>query len=107
MPIPVPGPAYTATHGSIWDYDRRVPLLFWRKGLTGFEQPSPVETVDIAPLYGAMDRRAQDLAVSPASKGRRKIVLATNVAETSITVDGVSATYATESDFCPGNTAVR
>ena len=32
--------------------------------------------VDIAPLFGAMDRRAQDLAVSPAGAGRRKVVLA-------------------------------
>jgi predicted AlkP superfamily pyrophosphatase or phosphodiesterase len=52
----VPGPivGYTATHGSPWDYDRRVPMLFWRKGLTGFEQPDPVETVDIAPTLAAL-----------------------------------------------------
>ncbi|MBV1918833.1 MAG: alkaline phosphatase family protein [Sphingomonadaceae bacterium] len=42
------------THGSPWDYDRRVPILFWRKGLTGLEQPAPVETVDIAPTLAAM-----------------------------------------------------
>ncbi len=47
------------------------------------------ETIDIAPLFGAMDRRAQDLAVSPAAKGRRKIVLATSIAETSLTIEGV------------------
>ncbi len=47
------------------------------------------ETVDIAPLFGAMDRRAQDLAVSPAAPGRRKIVLATSIAETSLTIEGV------------------
>ncbi len=45
--------------------------------------------IDIAPLYGAMDRTAQDLAVSPALKGRRKIVLATAIAETSLTIEGV------------------
>lgn len=45
--------------------------------------------VDIAPLYGAMDQRAQDLAVTPAAKGRRKIVLATSIAETSLTIEGV------------------
>ena len=45
--------------------------------------------VDIAPLYGAMDQRAQDLAVKPAANGRRKIVLATSIAETSLTIDGV------------------
>ncbi len=45
--------------------------------------------VDIAPLYGAMDARAQDLAVAPAAAGRRKIVLATSIAETSLTIEGV------------------
>lgn len=55
--VPIPDPvlgAYTATHGSVWDYDRRVPMLFWRKGLRGFEQPAPVETVDIAPTLAAV-----------------------------------------------------
>lgn len=54
VPIPKPAPGYTATHGSPWDYDRRVPMLFWRKGMAGFEQPSPVETVDIAPTLAAL-----------------------------------------------------
>ena len=45
--------------------------------------------IDIAPLYGAMEQRAQDLAVSPAAKGKRKIVLATSIAETSLTIEGV------------------
>ena len=48
-----------------------------------------IPTVDIAPLYGAMDSRAQDLAVAPAAPGRRKIVLATSIAETSLTILGV------------------
>lgn len=43
-----------ATHGSPWDYDRRVPILFWRKGMTGFEQSLPVETVDIMPSFAAL-----------------------------------------------------
>jgi ATP-dependent helicase HrpB len=45
--------------------------------------------VDVAPLHGAMDARAQDLAVAPAAAGRRKIVLATSIAETSLTIEGV------------------
>jgi ATP-dependent helicase HrpB len=45
--------------------------------------------VDLAPLYGAMDQRAQDLAVRPAARGRRKVVLATAIAETSLTIEGV------------------
>jgi len=55
VPIPEPMPgAFIATHGSAFDYDRRVPILFWRRGLAGFEQPGPVETVDIAPSLAAM-----------------------------------------------------
>jgi ATP-dependent helicase HrpB len=46
-------------------------------------------STDIAPLFGAMDQRAQDLAVQPAASGRRKIVLATSIAETSLTIEGV------------------
>jgi ATP-dependent helicase HrpB len=43
----------------------------------------------LAPLYGAMDMKAQDLALQPAPKGVRKVVLATSIAETSITIEGV------------------
>ena len=53
IPEPIPG-IYIATHGSAWDYDRRVPMLFWRRGVPGFEQPAPVETVDIAPTLAAL-----------------------------------------------------
>ncbi len=44
---------------------------------------------DIVPLYGNLDGRAQDAAIRPAPAGRRKVVLATAIAETSITIDGV------------------
>ncbi len=53
-PIPESGLGYVATHGSVWDYDRRVPMLFWRKGLAGFEQPNAVMTVDILPTLAAL-----------------------------------------------------
>jgi ATP-dependent helicase HrpB len=43
----------------------------------------------LAPLYGAMDIKAQDLALEPAPNGLRKVVLATSIAETSITIEGV------------------
>jgi ATP-dependent helicase HrpB len=46
-------------------------------------------TLDIAPLYGALDQKEQDRAVSPSPPGRRKIVLATSIAETSLTIEGV------------------
>ena len=45
--------------------------------------------IDIAPLYGAMEGRDQDLAIEPALPGRRKVVLATSIAETSLTIEGV------------------
>jgi ATP-dependent helicase HrpB len=46
--------------------------------------------VIVAPLYGAMEGVAQDTAVRPAPAGTRKVVLATSIAETSLTIDGVS-----------------
>jgi len=53
-PILKARPGYVATHGSPWNYDRRVPILFWRKGMSGFEQPNAVETVDILPTLAAL-----------------------------------------------------
>jgi ATP-dependent helicase HrpB len=43
----------------------------------------------VVPLYGLLDGKAQDAAIRPAPAGRRKVVLATSIAETSITIDGV------------------
>jgi predicted AlkP superfamily pyrophosphatase or phosphodiesterase len=43
-----------ATHGSPWNYDRKVPLLFFRPGSPGFEQSLPVETIDILPTLAAL-----------------------------------------------------
>ncbi|MBB2793250.1 ATP-dependent helicase HrpB [Rhizobium phaseoli] len=43
----------------------------------------------IAPLYGNLSQKEQDAAIRPAAAGMRKIVLATSIAETSITIDGV------------------
>lgn len=53
-PIAEPGIGYVATHGSVWDYDRRVPILFWRKNLAAFEQPNAVMTVDILPTLASL-----------------------------------------------------
>ncbi len=44
----------------------------------------------ITPLYGALPAREQDAAIRPSTPGTRKVVLATSVAETSITIDGVT-----------------
>jgi ATP-dependent helicase HrpB len=48
------------------------------------------ENIAITPLYGNLSKAAQDEAISPCPKGRRKIVLATNIAETSLTIEGIS-----------------
>lgn len=44
---------YVATHGSPWDYDRRVPILFWRKGMAAAPREEAVDTVDIMPTLAA------------------------------------------------------
>ncbi|MBV9076465.1 MAG: ATP-dependent helicase HrpB, partial [Methylobacteriaceae bacterium] len=46
-------------------------------------------TVDVAPLHGALERGEQDRAIRPSPPGRRKVVLATSIAETSLTIEGV------------------
>lgn len=71
---------YVSTHGSPWDYDRKVPILFWRKGLTPFEQSLAVETADILPTLaatigvtiptGSIDGRCLDLDEGPGSSCR-------------------------------------
>jgi ATP-dependent helicase HrpB len=45
--------------------------------------------VDVVALFGALEGREQDRAISPAPKGKRKVVLATSIAETSLTIEGV------------------
>jgi ATP-dependent helicase HrpB len=45
--------------------------------------------VDVVALYGALDASVQDRAIAPPQKGRRKVVLATSIAETSLTIEGV------------------
>ena len=47
------------------------------------------ESVDILELHGDLGSEAQDAALKPTAPGRRKLVLATNIAETSLTIDGV------------------
>jgi ATP-dependent helicase HrpB len=50
----------------------------------------PKNTV-VRPLYGAMSFAEQDAAIRPSGPGERKIVLATTIAETSLTIDGIGA----------------
>ncbi len=52
-------------------------------------ESNPGGNVQVRPLYGDLSREDQDLAIQPAAEGRRKVVLATNIAETSLTIEGI------------------
>jgi ATP-dependent helicase HrpB len=60
-----------------------------RRTETLLKELSPDPAVDIVTLYGALDAKTQDRAIAPAPPGRRKVVLATSIAETSLTIEGV------------------
>ena len=56
---------HTIGYADEWDYDRRVPLLFWRSGMAASERPEAVETTDIMPTLASViglpvDRNAID-----------------------------------------------
>ena len=53
QPIAKPS-ATVSTHGSAWDYDRRVAILFWRPAMPASQRSEPVKTVDIMPTLAAM-----------------------------------------------------
>jgi predicted AlkP superfamily pyrophosphatase or phosphodiesterase len=55
-----------AGHGTPWDYDRRVPIIFWRAGAAGQERYLPISVVDIAPTLAAV----LDLTAPHAFDGR-------------------------------------
>jgi predicted AlkP superfamily pyrophosphatase or phosphodiesterase len=52
-PIASPGSS-VASHGSPWDYDRRVPILLWRPGMPESPRDQPVGVVDLMPTLAAM-----------------------------------------------------
>ena len=53
-PIAEPQAGYVATHGTPWDYDRRVPVLFWRRGTPASASAEAIETIDLMPTLAAM-----------------------------------------------------
>lgn len=61
--------------------------------------------VRIVPLYGKLSKEAQWQAIAPAAKGTRKVVLTTNIAETSLTIEGIQlvidAGYCRRAVFLP------
>lgn len=70
---------------------------------SGFSQ----EPIHISPLYGDLSKKQQDKAICPPPPGQRKIVLATNIAETSLTIEGINVVIDSglqrESFFNPGS----
>ncbi len=66
-----------------------------------------VEQISVCPLYGELDAKSQAAAVHPPAPGQRKIVLATNIAETSLTIEGVRVVIDSglmrENRFHPGS----
>lgn len=60
-----------------------------RRTLSALEQGSLPENVELRPLFGALPWAEQNAAVAPSPPGKRKIVLATTIAETSLTIEGV------------------
>jgi ATP-dependent helicase HrpB len=62
-----------------------------RRTMSELEDRLGHREVDILPLYGSLDAADQDKAIHGAAHGRRRVVVATNVAETSVTVPGVTA----------------
>ncbi|WP_321283225.1 ATP-dependent helicase HrpB [uncultured Vibrio sp.] len=69
-------------------------LLAFLPGVAAIKQVTerlshlPTE-VEVCPLYGQLSFAEQQKAISPALKGKRKVVLATNIAETSLTIEGI------------------
>lgn len=70
-------------------------LLLFLPGVTEIYQvrdrlsEMALDSVDLCPLYGALSLQEQQKAIQPAVTGRRKVVLATNIAETSLTIEGI------------------
>jgi ATP-dependent helicase HrpB len=60
-----------------------------RRVATLLEEPPLSSNVRVLPLHGALPLEDQDLAIAASPPARRKVVLATSIAETSLTIDGV------------------
>lgn len=73
-------PGYVAGHGSVWDYDRKVPILFWWPGIAQQDRSESAMAVDIVPTLasliglsvptGEIDGHCLDLRPGPASNCR-------------------------------------
>lgn len=54
LAIAKPTAGYVSGHGSVWDYDRRVPIIFWRRPQMPAASEEEIETVDIMPTLAAL-----------------------------------------------------
>ena len=62
-----------------------------RRAIDELQARGVADEAEILPLHGSLDADAQDLALRPPASPRRRIIVATNIAETSVTVPGVTA----------------
>ena len=91
---PVANRVATAVEGAIETGDGDV-LAFLpgaeeiRRAGVALESVAARQNLAVLPLYGALPPGEQNLALRPDREGRRKVVLATNIAETSLTIEGV------------------
>jgi ATP-dependent helicase HrpB len=87
-----PAPLEEQVAGAVTKLETRGDVLVFLPGAAEIRRAMRAlqgSTSLVLPLYGDLTAAEQDLAVAPAN--RRKIILATNIAESSITIDGVSA----------------
>jgi ATP-dependent helicase HrpB len=62
-----------------------------RRVMRGLEALAERENLAVVPLHGSLSGDEQDRAIRPDAQGRRKVICATNIAETSLTIEGVGA----------------
>ncbi len=69
------------------------------------------DDITVAPLFGALSPQDQDAAIRPSALGQRKVVLATDIAESALTIEGVSVVvdsgYARVPRYVPGSVATE
>lgn len=75
------------------------------------ERLTQTDRVTIAPLFGALSPQEQDAAIRPSPQGERKVVLATDIAESALTIEGVSVVidsgYARVPRYVPGSVSTE
>ena len=89
--VSVPEAVQRAVSSSSGDVLCFLPGMFEiRRAIDDIAARDLTRAVDVLPLHGSLDAAAQDLALRPSSSARRRVIVSTNVAETSVTVPGVT-----------------